>query len=215
MPTMTERLEENRRKGKARLAPEITAAMLAATENLAASGIQDRTLKTGDRMPAFALPNAAGDTVTSEQLLDRGRLVINFYRGGWCSYCNIEMRALQERHGEIEALDATLVAIAPELPTKAEATRAQNDLTHEVLSDAGNAVSRQFGLVFTLPESIREIYAGMGIDLPDFNGGDTFELPVPATYVVDREGTVLEALADPDYRKRLDVEDILATLKSA
>jgi peroxiredoxin len=125
------------------------------------------------------------------------------------------MRALQERLPEIEDLGATLVAIAPELPTKAEATQAKNDLTYEVLSDVGNDLSRKFGLVFTLPEEIREIYQTMGIDVPGHNGDDSFELPVPATYVVGKDGIVLKAFADPDHTKRLDVEDILEVLRNA
>ena len=91
------------------------------------------------------------------------------------------MRVLQERLGEIEALGASLVAIAPEAPTRAEATAAKNELTHEVLSDTGNVVARAFALVFTLSKTMREIYQGMGIDIPAYNGDDTFELPIPAT----------------------------------
>ena len=125
------------------------------------------------------------------------------------------MRALQERLPEIEALGATLVAIAPELPTKAEATKAKNELTYEVLSDVGNDLSKKFGLVFSLAEEVREIYQTMGIDVPDYNGDDSFDLPIPATYVVGKDGTVLKAFADPDYTKRLDVEDILEALKNA
>ena len=215
MATMKELLEANRRRGEANRPPEATAALRGATLALANSGIEDGTLKEGESMPGFALPNPAGDTVRSDDLLATGPLVLNFYRGGWCSYCNIEMRVLQERLSEIEALGASLVAIAPEAPTKAEATAAKNELTHEVLSDTGNAVARTFGLVFTVPESIREIYQRMGIDIPAYNGDDTFELPIPATYVVGQDGIVLKAFADPDYSKRLEVDDILAALRGA
>ena len=122
---------------------------------------------------------------------------------------------MQERLPEIEALSPTFVAIAPELPTKAEVTKAKNELTYEVLSDVGNDLSRKFGLVFTLAEEVREIYQTMGIDLPDYNGDDSFDLPIPATYVVGKDGTVLKVFADPDYTKRLDVEDILEALRNA
>ena len=215
MPSMTELLAENSAHGAAKRPPEITATMRAATDNLAKSGIKDQTLKEGEKIPAFSLPNALGKPVSSADVLAGGPAVLNFYRGGWCSYCNIEMRALQDRLPEIEDLGATLVAIAPELPTKAEATQAKNELTYEVLSDVGNDLSRKFGLVFALAEEVREIYQSMGIDVPDYNGDDSFELPIPATYVVGNDGTVLKAFADPDHTKRLDVEDILEVLRTA
>lgn len=215
MPTMTELLDENRAKGEAKRAPETTAIMHGATDKLVASGIANQTLKEGAKMPSFSLPNAAGKTVTSDGVLAKGPAVLNFYRGGWCSYCNIEMRVLQQRLSEIEDLGASLVAIAPELPTKAETTQAKNELTHEVLSDVGNVVSKKFGLVFVLAEEIRDLYKTMGIDIPDYNGDNTFELPIPATYVVGKDGTVLKAFADPDYTKRLDIEDILEALRAA
>ena len=215
MPSMTELLAQNNARGEAKRPPEITAKMRAATNKLAKSGIKDRTLKEGEKIPKFSLPNALGKPVSSADVLADGPAVLNFYRGGWCSYCNIEIRALQERLPEIEALGATLVAIAPELPTKAEVTKAKNELTYEVLSDVGNDLSRKFGLVFTLAEEVREIYQTMGIDLPDYNGDDSFDLPIPATYVVGKDGTVLKVFADPDYTKRLDVEDILEALRNA
>lgn len=215
MPSMTELLAQNNARGEANRPLEITAKMRAATDELAKSGIKDRTLKEGENIPEFSLPNALGKPVSSADVLDVGPAVLNFYRGGWCSYCNIEMRALQQRLPEIEAMGATLVAIAPELPTKAEATKAKNALTYEVLSDVGNDLSRKFGLVFTLAEEVREIYQTMGIEVPDYNGDDSFDLPIPATYVVGKDGTVLKAFADPDYTKRLDVEDILEALRNA
>ena len=215
MPSMTELLAEHNAKGVANRPPEITAKMLAATEKLADSGIKDQTLKEGDKIPDFSLPNALGKPVSSADVLTNGPAILNFYRGGWCPYCNIEMRALQERLPEIEDLGATLVAIAPELPTKAEATQEKNELTYDVLSDVGNDLSKKFGLVFTLAEEIRELYQTMGIDVPAYNGDDSFELPIPATYVVGSDGVVLKAFADPDHTKRLDVEDILEVLRNA
>lgn len=215
MPSMTELLAKHNAKGVANRPPETTAKMLAATEKLADSGIKDQTLKEGDKIPDFSLPNALGKPVSSADVLTNGPAILNFYRGGWCPYCNIEMRALQERLPEIEDLGATLVAIAPELPTKAEATQEKNELTYDVLSDVGNDLSKKFGLVFTLGEEIREIYQTMGIDVPAYNGDDSFELPIPATYVVSADGVVLKAFADPDHTKRLDVEDIIEVLKNA
>ena len=215
MTTMKELLEANRRCGEASRPPETTVALRSSMLGLVNSGIQDETLQKDEAMPAFALPNPAGKIIHSGDLLAAGPVVFNFYRDGWCSYCNIEMRVLQERLDEIEALGASLVAIAPEAPTRAEATAAKNELTHEVLSDAGNVVARTFGLMFTLSETIREIYQGMGIDIPAYNRDDAFEFPIPATYAVGKDGIVLKAFADPDYSKRLEVDDILTALGGA
>jgi peroxiredoxin len=115
---------------------------------------------------------------------------------------------------EIEALGAHLVAVAPELPDKSLSTSEVNALAFEVLSDVGNKVAREFGLVFSLAEELRPIYASFGIDIPAYNGDDTFELPMPATYVIDTDGTILHAFVDTDYTKRLEPAEIVEILKT-
>jgi len=120
---------------------------------------------------------------------------------------------LQRALPEIEALGATLVTVSPQLPDNSLSTAEKLDLTFEVLSDEGNMVARDFGLVFTLPAEMRSIYQDFGIDLPAANGDESFELPVPATYVIDRSGIIRLAFVDIDYTKRLDPEEILAALK--
>ena len=115
---------------------------------------------------------------------------------------------------EIEALGAQLVTVSPELPDKSLTTAERNDLAFEVLSDVGNKVAREFGLVFSLAEKLRPIYASFGIDIPAYNGDDTFELPMPATYVIDTDGTILHAFVDTDYTKRLEPAEIVEILKT-
>jgi len=197
-----------------RIPAEAQAAMGKATEDLINSGVLDRSLKTGDRAPNFTLPNAVGKTVELNALLAQGPTVISFYRGQWCPYCNLELRALQQALPEIQRQGATLLAISPQTPDNSLSTVEKEELSFEVLCDVGNRVAREFGLVFQLPAEIRSIYEGFGIDLPAHNGDETFELPVPATYVVAPDGTIASAFVNADYTQRLDPAEMIAALKA-
>jgi len=210
---LRQQLEEQKQSTGKKASPETIQTMLQATAELKASGIENRALAAGDRVPAFTLPNAHDEPVRLTDLLARGPVVLNFYRGGWCPYCNLELAALQAELPNIQALGASLVAISPEQPDRATETRARHQLEFEVLSDRGNRVSRQFGLVFTLPESIRAIYASFGTDLPAYNGDDRFELPLPATYVIRADGTIGYAFVDADYTRRMDPVEIIQALR--
>lgn len=164
--------------------------------------------------PGFDLPDATGNTVDLAVLLQQGPVVLTFYRGGWCPYCNIELRALQAALPDIQELGASLVAISPQTPDQSLTTAEKNELEFSVLSDVGNKVAKDFGLVFALPESLRPVYANFGIDLPAHNGDDSFELPVPATYVIDQDGIVQFAFVNADYRQRAEPSEIIASLKN-
>ena len=192
---------------------EISEIMNSATETLIQSGIVENSLKEGDKMPTFSLPNAINEIVSSDMLLKEGPLVINFYRGGWCPYCNIELKAFQAVLPEITKLGAQLVAISPNLPDKSLSSIEKHTLSFQVLSDLQNKVARQFGLVYTLDEKLQPLYKQMGIDLPEFNGDESYELPLPATYVVDVDGLIKLAFADVDYTKRLEPDKVIETLK--
>ncbi|MDJ0703536.1 MAG: peroxiredoxin-like family protein [Leptolyngbyaceae cyanobacterium MO_188.B28] len=211
---LPQELADHLAKSQANRPPEIKQVMGKATEDLVKSGITDQSLNTGDTAPNFSLPNATGQTVAISDLLANGPVVISFYRGQWCPYCNLELRALQEALPEIQSLGAKLAAISPQTPDNSLSTTEKNELTFEVLSDVGNQVARQFGLVFSLPEELRPIYQGFGIDLPAHNGDKTFELPIPATYVIKSDGAIAHAFVDPDYTKRMDPADIVAALRS-
>jgi peroxiredoxin len=184
-----------------------------AAERLKQSGIAEKSLKVGDTAPAFTLPNVQGRTVDSTRLLKNGPLAISFYRGSWCPYCNLELVALQRSFPELKDIGAQLVAISPEKPEKAEALVGKHGLSFEVLSDAGNKVARQFGLVFTLDQDLQPFYLKAGNDLPAYNGDESWEIPLPASYVVDQNGTIVHAFVDPDYTKRLEPSEILKAVK--
>lgn len=190
----------------------IREAMARADLALAASGIAGKALGAGNRAPDFALPDARGGEVRLSTLLADGPVVLSFYRGGWCPYCNLELRALQQSLPAFRALGASLVAVSPQTPDASLSTAERNALDYPVLSDAGSAVAKAFGIAFDLADELRPIYAGFGHALPELNGDDGWVLPIPATYVIDRDHTIVLAYVDTDYRSRLEPADIVAAL---
>lgn len=197
----------------ARVPPEIRNAMTQADLELAASGITKMALKAGDRAPDFVLPDARERRVRLGDLLTKGPAVVCFYRGGWCPYCNLELRALQQALPKIRAFGAELVAISPQTPDESLSTAEKNDLAFLVLSDVGSLVAKAFGIAFELAEELRPIYTQNGHALPDKNGDESWMLPVPATYVIDRDRMIELAFIDVDYRNRLEPAEILAALE--
>jgi len=212
--SLTEELRLMAEKGRAKRPPAVQVIMDAAAAELADLRIVENSLGEGSVAPDFRLPNVHGEEVTLRELLSRGPVVMSFYRGGWCPYCNVELRYLQQYLPRFREFGATLVAISPQTPDHSLSTAEKNGLEFEVLSDVGSEVARRFGLVFTLPEGLRPLYRKMGHDIPAHNGTDTFELPLPATYVLDGDGIVARAFVDLDHTKRLDPEDILAVLEA-
>jgi peroxiredoxin len=198
-----------------RTAPPGRAALYEAKiEELRADFASATAINVGDTAPDFAIPNAAGKSIVLMDLLKSGPVVLTFYRGGWCPYCNIQLRAYQSVLPQISALGARLVAISPQLPDNSLDTVNKNTLTFDVLSDVGNEVARSYGLVYSLPDEIRAALRSNNKALPSINGDESWELPVPATYVIARDGLVALAYIEVDYRKRLEPEALLRCLKS-
>ncbi|QZY56189.1 peroxiredoxin-like family protein [Crassaminicella profunda] len=181
-------------------------------EKLAKEEIEKKALKVGDKIPHFVLKNAVGEMIDLNDLLADGPLVISFYRGGWCPYCNLELQAYQETLPEIHALGGQLVAISPELPDNSLSLVEKYTLKYEVLSDIGNEIARELGLVFTVEEELRPIYKRLGVDLVTTQGNENYELPVPATYVVDTNGTIILSYVNTDYTTRLEPKEVLEVL---
>jgi peroxiredoxin len=140
-------------------------------------------------------------------------VVLNFYRGGWCPFCNLELQALQSRLQEIRSLNATLIGISPETPDNSLTTAEKHQLEFDVLSDLGNKTARSYGLIFTVYEEMRPLYLKWELDVPAFNGDNSWELPVPATYLIDKDRVIRAAHVDKDYTKRMEPDLILAELR--
>jgi peroxiredoxin len=207
-------LDAFRSEFMAKAPPEIREAMTRADMDLAASGITRRAIKAGDLAPDFRLPDVRGGQVQLRDLLFKGPVVVSFYRGGWCPYCNLELRALQNALPAIKQLGADLVAVSPQTPDESQSTAEKNELAFPVLSDIGSATAKRYGVAFDLADELRPIYTRSNHALPDKNGCDSWILPIPATYVVDMNGTIVLAFIDVDYRNRLEPAEIVATLES-
>lgn len=186
----------------------------AAFRELLASDVASEARRTGDTAPDFALPSVRGGTLRLRDLLEQGPVVLSFYRGSWCPFCNLELNALQQRLAEIQAQSGRLVAVSPEKPDASLSHAQKLALQFDVLSDPGNGVAGEYGLIMDLHPLLRPLYLEWGIDLPAANGDATYQLPVPATYVIDRSAVIRAAHVDKDYTRRMDPEAIIAALGS-
>ena len=162
----------------------------------------------------FSLTDVHGKEIVLAELLKQGPIVINFYRGDWCPYCNLELRAFQKLSSKISDLGAVLLSISPQLPSGTLMSTEKYMLTLEILSDVGNRVAHMFGLVFKLDLKMIPVYRHFGVDLPAVNGDDSYELPIPATYIVDTHGKIVKDYVNSDYTKRLDPEEVIKFLKT-
>ena len=179
---------------------------------LKAQGLAANSLALGSQAPEFSLPDHNGNMVSLAELLRRGRLVACFYRGRWDPFCCGQMEAMNRALSAIEQTGASLVAISPQTVKQSFFMADQHQLRFPLLSDAGNQVARQFGLVYRVPDEQQAIYRRAFVNLPFINGEESWELPIPATYVIDRDGTVVFASADEDYTDRAEPADVLRSL---
>jgi peroxiredoxin len=212
--TLSEQLEEYRTAWKQRVPAERQATMEQHIAHLAESGIGRSAKQVGDTAPPIVLPDAHGGTLDVATLLAKGPVVVTFYRGGWCPFCNFELKAYQAVLPRIAAAGASLVAISPEKPDDTVTTAEKNELTFPVLSDIGQSVGKAFGVVYAFTDAVRSVYDGFKLDIPTKNGTpDDWSLPLSATYVIGRDGVILFADTRVDYRERTDPLDVLRVLE--
>lgn len=166
-------------------------------------------IQPGSAFPQFQLSDATGVKVSLNDLLARGPILISFYRGEWCPFCNLELRALQAHLDEFNQKGVTLVAVSPELPDQSLSTSEKLSLKFPVLSDIGNHLAKQLGLLFPQPESMQTVFDKFGVDWNQRYGNDNLELPIPATFLVDKEGIVRNSFLNPEYHHRLEPETAL------
>jgi peroxiredoxin len=207
--SLNEQLDSLTAKLRAMVPAERLAVVDLAAEELVQSGLADRALNAGDSAPAFELPDGDGMLWRSDDLLRGGPLVIVFYRGRWCAYCNAQLSALQEIHSQIAEAGASLVAISPQTQKHSYMTRDMHKLRFPVLSDQGNQVARKFGLVYRLSAEMQAMYESIMTKLPGYNGDQSWELPLAATYIVQPDGKISWSQIDADWRKRPEPEEIL------
>lgn len=181
-------------------------------EEVGQSAAMKTALKKGDDAYLFDLPGASGSNVKLEELLKEGPVVVIWYRGGWCPYCNVQLREMQSYLPQIKDLGANLIAISPEMPDSSLSTKQKDELSYYVLSDAGNKVGKKYGIVYTLPEVVQKQFEGR-IDVDGYNGDNKKELPLAVTYIINTDGKITYAFIDKDYKKRAEPEEILKALK--
>jgi len=192
--------------------PRAISVLSKSAEKLAKLRIEEGALKVGDTLPSFTLTNAVGESVESSELLESGPLVMNFYRGAWCPYCNVELSGYQDILENIHSKGAQLVAISPEKPDNSLSLIEKHELKYEILTDSNNDLAKELGLVFSLDTELKDLYKEFGIDLESAHGNQNFELPVPATYVIDETGRVIMSYVNVDYTDRLEPEEVLTVL---
>lgn len=198
----------------AKLPADVLALMNTTNEELIAQHIKDNALQIGQKVENFSLTNHNGENIELADLLKKGPVIISFYRGGWCPYCNLELKALNDYLPQFKTQSAQLVAISPQLPDETLSTAQKNDLEFDVLCDVSNKVAEQFGLLFTLDERIQALYTQFGIDFEHYYGDKSFKLPLPATYVINQEGVITYAFLSEDYTLRAEPIDVMTALES-
>jgi peroxiredoxin len=209
---LTEQLQAHANNSKSKLPKEALDTMQSAINELESSLILDTASKTGDQFPDISLPNATGKQINLSEILKQNRVVLTFYRGGWCPYCNLELRAFQNVLPEIEAKGAKLIAISPETPDNSLSTTEKNNLSFEVLSDTNNNVAKALGLVFKLPKSLQALYTSFGIDLNESQDNTHQELPIAATYIIEQDGNISYDFLSEDYKLRANPNEVIAAL---
>lgn len=208
------------------LPPELSALIEQGAGEISALDIIERAKKPGDQTPDFALKNQQGKARRLKDYLEKGPLVITFYRGAWCPYCNLQLKEYDDHLAEIKAAGATLVAITPEKPGAPDILAnsgvpqevidmAVKHVEFDVLHDEDNRIAKSFGLVFELPESHRQLLEQLNVDIEALNGDSTYTFPDPATYVVKPTGEIAWAFVPNNYRKRAEVEQILTAVREA
>jgi len=212
MTTLQDKLDEITAKTRELVPAARLAISERSVEELFATGIEERILPVGSLAPEFALRDATGRIIRSQDMLALGPLIINFFRGRWCPYCVTELEAWRDLYGTLRERGVLMVAIGPQTEKQNDFMADQHQLPFPVLSDPACSLAEKFGLVYTVPEYLRDYYLSILINIPFVNGDASWRLPLPATYVISRDRKLLFSEAHADFRVRPDPEEALAAV---
>lgn len=212
MSELTKQIEQFNNELATQVPQEVLEAFGKSIEDLKTKNIEEKSIKLNEIMPSFSLPNAKNEIIHSEKILKSGKMIIAFYRGSWCPYCNLELKALQENLSKINDKKASLVAISPQSPDNSLSIIEKHNLTFEVLTDKDNTFAKQLGIVFELQDFVLPFYNALGINLVDFNKNNDNSLPIPAVFVVNQDGKIMYKFADANYMNRIDIDQLINTL---
>lgn len=209
MPHLQDQLDEITANTRTLVQPERLAINERAVEELFATGIEQHILPAGAKAPEFVLSDASGRKIKSIDLLALGPVILNFFRGRWCPYCMTELEAWRDLYPIVRDRGGLLVAISPQTTRQSDFTQGQHDIPFPLLNDDGCKVAEKFGLVYTIPTWHQQHYRNVLVNIPFVNGDQSWRLILPATYVLDRDGTILFAEAHADFRVRPEPEEVL------
>ncbi len=212
MNTLAQQIEHLNQELSSQLSQEILNAFGKSIEDLKAKRIEENSIRLGDQMPEFSLPNALGKIISSEEVLKNGKMILAFYRGSWCPYCNLELKYLQDYLSIMKEKEATLIAVSPQSPDHSLSMAEKNNLEFEVVTDVNNNLAEKLGITFQLQNFVLPYYDGLGIHLSDFNKNNDNILPVPAVFVIDENRVVTYKFLDVNYMNRVDVEELIQAL---
>lgn len=212
MNTLAKQIEHFNQELSSQLPQHILDAFGKSIEDLKTGKFEENSIQIGDQIPEFSLPNALGKIVSSEEILKNEKIVLAFYRGGWCPYCNLELKFLQDSLIRIKNKGAALIAVSPQSPDHSLSMIEKNNLEFEVLTDIDNNFAKKLGIVFQLQDFVLPYYKGLGIFLSDFNKNNDNTLPIPAVFVVDKNRVVTYRFLDVNYMNRVDVEKLIEAL---
>jgi peroxiredoxin len=212
--TLQQQLNKLKEENLAKFPEEVKNVLLGDLKELKESGLIEKAPNMGDTLKDFSLTNHRNEIIRLIDLRKQGPVVITFYRGGWCPYCNLELRAYQQILPQIKAAGASLIAITPEVPDESLTTSERHALEFEVLTDKNSDYAREIGIVFTVNEKVRPIYESFGIDLEKHNGREQFDIPLAATYLINSNGIIVFAVVEADYTIRAEPADVVKVLQS-
>lgn len=212
MTELQQSLDKIKARIEGQMPSEAVATMHQATKDLENSGIAEKILKVGDKAPEFTLKNQNGKDISSTELLKKGALIVTFYRGVWCPYCNTDLAYLKRFKKQFEEKGATMISLSPQIPENNAKIVEQQRLNYDLLSDKGNEVAHQFGLRWTMVDPLKSLYKSFNIDLPTFNGEDSWTLPVPARFIIGQNGIIKYAEFSIDYTKRPNPDVLIDNL---
>lgn len=211
-PSLTEQLEAATRQFKANSPIEAQIKLSQMIEELQKSGVASGK-QPGEKAVDFTLTNALGQDVVLFEELAKGPIVLVYYRGGWCPFCNMQLRAYQQMLPEIREIGAQLIAISPQKPDHSLSLKEKEGLEFQVLSDPNGLVTAKYNLLFDVPLGVKEIMEGVGLDLAEYNDTSKWILPVPATFMIDESATIRSAYVNPNFMQRQSPEEILRELR--
>ncbi len=215
MSNLAKQIEILNKELSKQLPEEINELFAQSIKDLKDQKIEEKAMTVGMSLPPFSLMNSENQQLNSQQLLEQyDKVVLFFFRGSWCPYCNLELRAIQNFITQNQLDRIRILAISPQSTTYSKQLISENNLAFDLLYDQNNELSKKLGIAFTLQDYAQVAYSGLGIDLSLFNGNDTYELPIPAVFVVDKNAIITYSYVDSNYVNRIDLENLATILKA-